>query len=73
MVERDNNGERTYSETNGAVVTPEMEFYAEHDEETDYWCVFDTEVGKAWATCCDQKSAEEKAKEMNECQKNKVR
>ena len=40
-------------------------FYAEFDEESELYHVFDTETGKSYYSCCDKEQSEDRAKEMN--------
>jgi hypothetical protein len=44
------------------------EFYAEYDEDSALWCVFNTETSQAYSTHSDEASAKEAVKERQERQ-----
>lgn len=54
---------------------PIGEYYADYDEETGLWCVFNTDdvgdkkAGFAFASCSGKSQAEENAKQRNEQRK----
>lgn len=52
-------------------LTPEMEFYAEWDDEYNMYFIYDTEEGFAWRNCVGQKEAERIADEMTEANKKR--
>lgn len=43
-----------------------MRFYADFDEDTQFWCVFDDQTGKALSSWCDPETAEAEAKKLND-------
>jgi len=48
------------------MLKPNTEFYAEWDEETGTYCVFDTEDGKAWSNWASLRQAEKDAEEREQ-------
>jgi len=42
-----------------------LEFYAEYDEESQCYVVFDNKTGKCYYQSCEIKDAEDRALEMN--------
>lgn len=42
-----------------------IKFYAEYDEESTMYGVFDSETGKCYNLYCELKLAEDRAEEMN--------
>lgn len=47
-------------------LTPQMEFYAEWDDNDNVFYIYDTEEGFAWASFVGQKEAEKVAEEMEQ-------
>ena len=52
------------------MLKPNTQFYADYDEDTASYCVFDTEDGKAWRSYATREQAEQKAEEMTKAHLN---
>ena len=49
-----------------------LKFYAEYDEDSQMYCVFDNETGKSYYSSCSYVDAEDRADSMNDKQNGRI-